>query len=52
MEKVFVTVSDIEEKVRLLYKKLNISKSPEEKESLKKRLRPLRKILRRQRKRP
>ena len=52
MEKVFVAASDIEQKVRPLYKKLNISKSPEEKESLKKRSRPLRMILRRQRKWP
>ncbi len=44
MEKVFVVASDIEDKIGPLYKKLNMSKSNEEKESLKKRSRLLRKI--------
>jgi hypothetical protein len=38
MEKVFVAASDIGEKIRPLCKKLNMSKSPEEKESLKKKI--------------
>jgi hypothetical protein len=52
MEKVFVDVSDIGDKIGPLRKKLNMSKSNEEKESPKKRSRLLRKIKKRQRKRP
>ena len=38
VEKVFLAASEIEEKVGPLYKKLNVSKDPQEKESLKKRI--------------
>ena len=38
VEKVFVAASDIEEKVGPLYKKLNMSKSSQEKESLKQKI--------------
>jgi hypothetical protein len=38
VEKVFVAASDTEEKVGPLYKKLNMSKLSEEKESLKKKI--------------
>jgi hypothetical protein len=38
VEKVFVAASEIKEKVGPLYKKLNISKSSQEKESLKQRI--------------
>ncbi len=36
MEKAFVTVSEIKEKVRPIHKKINLSKSAQEKEGLKK----------------
>ena len=36
MEKVFVAASEIKEKVGPIYKKLNMSNDPQEKESLKK----------------
>jgi hypothetical protein len=38
VEKVFAAASEIKEKVRPLYKKLNMSKHPQEKESLKKQI--------------
>ncbi len=38
MEKVFIAASEIEEKVGPLYKKLNMSKSHQEKESLKQKI--------------
>ncbi len=45
VEKVFVAASEIEEKVGPLYKKLNMSKDPQEKESLKKRINTTKKDL-------
>ncbi len=38
VEKVFMAASEIKEKVGPLYKKLNMSKDPQENESLKKRI--------------
>jgi hypothetical protein len=38
VEKIFVAASEIKEKAGPLYKKLNMSKDPQEKESLKKRI--------------
>ncbi len=52
VEKVFVAASDIEEKVGPLYKKLNMSKSSEEKGSLKKKIETTEKDLEKAKKRP
>ena len=45
MEKAFRTASDIKEKVGPLHKKLNMSKDPQEKEGLKKKLEATKKAL-------
>jgi hypothetical protein len=45
MEKAFVTVSEIEEKVGPIHKKINMSKSAQEKEGLKKTLETTKKAL-------
>ena len=52
VEKVFVAASDIEDKVGPLYKKLNMSKSPEEKKSLKRKIKSTERDLEKAKKRP
>jgi hypothetical protein len=45
MEKAFATVSELEEKIRPLHKKLNMSKNPQEKDSLQKLINATEKLL-------